>query len=267
MVMSSEFNDFLKGIEEELIKFIDKSKMVGLLLRKNYQMIKDAFYDDENPQEVVNKIRKTIKESIKDDELLTESSKMDLPTRTVVKDLLLQIKKGPGQYYLPEEIVEDEMYYIFNRLPEFTVELLVREDMSIKDDYLMDGHTSGDGDTIEIILIKNPTKFPEAYYDLVADLNDIVRHELEHVLQEFGYRDISKKRKTDSPNDKEYYKQKHEIPAEVAGFRRIVKLRKETPEKVIRDWFNRNKEIHQLDDSDINEIVDFLTNEYKKKYG
>lgn len=265
--MSSEFNDFLEGIREELGKFINKPKLVSFLLRENYYMIKTAFYEDENPDEVVEKIRSTIKESIKNNKLLTERSKMDLPTRTVVKDLLSQIKKGSGQYYLPEDIVDDEMFYIFNGLPEFTIELTVSEDMAIKGDYLLDGQTNDDEDTIEIMLVKNPTKFPEAYYDLVADLNDIVRHELEHVLQELGYRDVYVNPELITPNDKEYYKQKHEVPAEVAGFRRIVKLRKETPEKVIRDWFIRNKEIHQLEDFDIDELVDYLTNEYKKKYG
>ena len=266
MFMGPEFDDFINGIGEELIKLGAKPKMVGYLLRKYYFRIKTAFYEDENPQGLIDMMKTQMYESVKSNEVIAEGSKMDKPTRDVVRDLLNVIKKGPGVYYLPEDIVGDEMSYVYPNLPEFSLEITVREDMSIKGDYLMDGHTADDGDVIEIILIKNPTKFPEAYFDLVADLNDDVRHELEHVLQDFGYRDVQSD-DSEKPTDKEYYKQAHEVPAEIAGFRRIVKLRKESPEKVIRDWFYRNKEVHQLPDEDIEELVVYLTDQYQQKYG
>jgi hypothetical protein len=266
MNMGPEFDDFIRGIGEELEMLGGKPKMVKYLLRKYYFRIKTAFYEDENPQGLINIMKNQMYESVKSNEILTEGSKMDKPTRDVVRDLLNVIKKGPGEYYLPEELVGDEMSYIYNNLPAFSVEITVKEDMSIKGDYLMNAQTADDGDIIEIVLIKNPTKFPEAYFDLVADLNDTVRHELEHVLQDFGYRDVQFD-DSEKPNDKEYYKQVHEVPAEIAGFRRIVKLRRQSPEQVIRDWFNRNKEVHQLPDEDIEELVLYLTDEYKKKYG
>src|SRR6056300_1497368 len=266
MNMGPEFNDYLMGIGEELAKLGAKPKMVSFLLRKNYFRIKTAFYEDDSPERMINFLKQQIFVSVKSNEILTEGSKMVKPTRDVVRDLLNVIKKGPGEYYLPEELVGDEMSYIYNNLPAFSVEITVKEDMSIKGDYLMNAQTADDGDIIEIVLIKNPTKFPEAYFDLVADLNDTVRHELEHVLQDFGYRDVQSD-DSEKPNDKEYYKQAHEVPAEIAGFRRIVKLRNQPPEQVIRDWFNRNKEVHQLPDEDIEELVLYLTDEYKKKYG
>jgi len=266
MNMGPEFNDYLMGIGEELAKLGAKPKMVSFLLRKNYFRIKTAFYEDDSPERMINFLKQQIFESVKSNEILTEGSKMDKPTRDVVRDLLNVIKKGPGEYYLPEELVGDEMSYIYNNLPAFSVEITVKEDMSIKGDYLMNAQTADDGDIIEIVLIKNPTKFPDAYFDLVSDLNDTVRHELEHVLQDFGYRDVQSDN-SEKPNDKEYYKQAHEVPAEIAGFRRIVKLRNQPPEQVIRDWFNRNKEVHQLPDEDIDELVLYLTDEYKKKYG
>ena len=71
----------------------------------------------------------------------------------------------------------------------------------------------------------------------------------------------------DAPLDKEYYKQEKEIPAEIAGFRRIVKLRNEPVEKVIRDWFYRHKSTHELPDEDIEELVVFLSDKYKDFYG
>lgn len=297
MNMGPEFNDYLMGIGEELAKLGAKPKMVSFLLRKNYFRIKTAFYEDDSPENVLKILQKQIFESV--DYINEAKVKRDLTgfgpddfddgsnrdkggrgtvkrfpiqssndsvTRTVVRDLLNVIKKGPGEYYLPEELVGDEMSYIYDNFPAFSVEITVKEDMSIKGDYMMNASTVDDGDIIEIVLIKNPTKFPEAYFDLVADLNDTVRHELEHVLQDFGYRDVQSD-DSEKPTDKEYYKQAHEVPAEIAGFRRIVKLRRQSPEQVIRDWFNRNKEVHQLPDEDIDELVLYLTDEYKKKYG
>lgn len=267
MFMGPEFDDFIIGIGEELEKLGGKPKMVKHLLRKYYFRIKTAFYEDENPQGLIDMMKTQMYETVKSNEVITEGSKMDKPTRDVVRDLLNVIKKGPGYYVLPEELVGDKMVYVYPNIPIFTVEIQVMEDMSIKDDYLMNGQTADeDGDTIEIKLIKNPSKFPEAYFDLVADLNDIVRHELEHVLQEFGYRDVHSD-DSEKPTDKEYYKQAHEVPAEIAGFRRIVKLRKESPEKVIRNWFNKNKTVHQLSDEDIEELVVYLTDQYRQKYG
>ena len=58
-----------------------------------------------------------------------------------------------------------------------------------------------------------------------------------------------------------------ESPAEIAGFRRIVKLRNEPVEKVIRDWFHRHKSTHELPDEDIEELVVFLSDKYKDFYG
>ena len=62
-------------------------------------------------------------------------------------------------------------------------------------------------------------------------------------------------------------KQEKEIPAEIAGFRRIVKLRNEPVEKVIRDWFYRHKSTHELPNEDIEELVVFLSDKYRDFYG
>jgi hypothetical protein len=267
MNMGPEFDDYINGIREELIKLGVDPRVASYFLRKYYFRIKTAFYEDQNPQQIIDLMKKKIYESIEKEGLITEGRKMDEVTRTVVRDILNVIKKGPGSYYLPEELVGDDMFYVFPNLPEFTIEITVKEDLAIKSDYLITSQTADDGDVIEMMVIKHPQKFPEAYYDLVADLNDNVRHELEHVLQEFGLRDVRNPHDGDTPTDKEYYKQAHEVPAEIAGFRRIVKLRRQKPEEVIRDWFYRNSEVHGLSNDDIEELVDFLTKQYKKIYG
>ena len=74
-------------------------------------------------------------------------------------------------------------------------------------------------------------------------------------------------REDERPNDKEYYKQPHEIPAELKGFKRVNKLRKEPIEKTIKDWFERNKSNHNLNKADVEELTKFLIQKYYEKYG
>ena len=47
--------------------------------------------------------------------------------------------------------------------------------------FVVDGEA--DDETIQIKVIYNPDRFPEAYNDLNAELRDTVRHELEHIAQ------------------------------------------------------------------------------------
>ena len=134
---------------------------------------------------------------------------------------------------------------------------------------IVDGTTVDEGDTIVIELVINPSYYPKNLYGIIGDLNDIVRHEIEHVYQDAGYRDSEEVRMDDEqePTTKDYYKQSHEIPAEIKGFRRLVKLRKQSPEQVIKDWFNRSKPVHQLSDEDIDELTTFLSEKYYEYYG
>ena len=91
--MGPEFNDYLMGIADELSEMGANPKMVKYQLRKNYFRIKTAFYEDDNPQMIIDKLKTQIFESIKSDSLITEGSKLDLPVRTVVRDLLGFVKK------------------------------------------------------------------------------------------------------------------------------------------------------------------------------
>jgi len=100
----------------------------------------------------------------------------------------------------------------------------------------------------------------------------VTAHEIEHIYQNAWERpddeiDPFENNPDERPTGKEYYKQPHEVPAELAGFRRINRLRKEPIEKTIRDWFNRNKNVHQLNDEDIDELTEYLSQQYNEKFG
>jgi hypothetical protein len=118
---------------------------------------------------------------------------------------------------------------------------------------------------MNVILFINPKNFPQSMYDIVADLNDIVRHEYEHHLQEWGYAEEEETGK-DNRRGINYYLKKDEIPAEMKGFRRIVKLRKEPIEKVMTDWFKRHQSIHKFSENQLKKLIPQLLKYYNKYF-
>ena len=106
---------------------------------------------------------------------------------------------------------------------------------------------------IEIDLEKNIGK--NVMYDLIGELNDVVTHEVEHIKQtKHGYEFPDKKYKRKI----NYYKQPHEIEAQIAGFKRKAKLQGRPLEDVIRDFFEKRKDILNISDTVINRMVHLL---------
>ena len=278
--MSEEFKDYYDGIMEMVVVKTNSIPYAKSLVGKNYFRIKTGFYEDTNPETIVEELVFQIKEHLKErgklllEGVIVESSVTDAPIREIVRSLTNIIKtRETRTHYLPEEISDGEKFeYNFKNIPTFSVELNYDMDAMLEDDYKIDGKTVDDGDIIVIDLVINPNFFPSVMYDVIGDLNDLIAHELEHIYQDAWKRPKSEMdpyegREDERPKDKEYYKQPHEVPAELAGFRRVNKLRKEPIEKTIRDWFERNRNIHNLDDEDIDELTEFLTQKYNERYG
>ena len=279
-MMSEEFKDYYNGIVEMVVIKTNNIPYAESLVSKNYFRIKTGFYEDENPNTIVEDLVFQIKEHLKErgklllEGVLVESSVTDAPVREIVRTLTNIIKtKETRTYYLPEELSDDGdvFEYNFKNVPEFSIEFNYDLDPRLENDYIIDGKTVDEGYAIEVSLIINPNSLPNVMYDVIADLNDIVSHEIEHIYQ-ISWRtkdeqDPYEGRENERPTGKDYYKQPHEIPAELVGFRRVNKLRKKEPiEKTIKDWFIRNRNVHNLNDEDIKELTEFLTQKYKEKY-
>ena len=283
-MLSVEFEDYFKGILETIKDTVGSSSYAKHLGKKNYFRIKTAFYEDENPEEVTNEILMFVKDSINENKLLNEAKGISEPVRRVVRDLVNIVKTQEyGEYNLPEEVPgSHDFEYDFDNdykklkisksydIPSFAVEFSFDADPTMKEPYKINGSLLTDG-TIAIILIINPNKYPELMYDLIADFNDIVIHEIEHIFQENYMRPEEEMHlgddDDDQPTGKEYYMQGHEIPAQLKGIIRVAKLRNQSIEQVISDWFKRSKYAHQLSDEDAEFMVKFLTSEYEKRYG
>lgn len=212
-----------------------------------------------------NDVRLTIDEIVVDvpkKEQITEGRMSRIAIRTVVEDIILEIKKTkkPVEIILP--INDDE--YVFTNLPfSFGVELYLKPNKKISK-FKTNAFFSSEDDVIELAVEFNPTTLKENFYELIGELNDIVAHELEHGLQNY-YGEFDTDVDFEDVDDSfEYYTLPHEIPAQVAGFRRLSKLRKQPFEKTTRDWFNTHEDLHNLKPEEKEKVINILIDYYEK---
>jgi hypothetical protein len=177
-----------------------------------------------------------------------------LAVRTAVKDIVNILKNGKsGDFMLPND--EGDEYQFINLPFGFSVELFIEIDNDIEK-YKMNGQIV-ENDVIQIIIRFNPKTLKNNFYNIIGELNEIVAHELEHLYQDYRG---ERKYKT-PPNDSfKYYTQPHEIKAQRAGFRRIAKLRKLPFNDVVKDWFEDHKEIHQMNDNEVDKVIQIIIN-------
>ena len=91
--------------------------------------------------------------------------------------------------------------------------------------FIIDGEA--DYDTLQIKIKYNPDRFPEAYTELIPEIKDTIRHELEHIAQ-FNFS------KGVNPNSQklskytwfQYFTFDHEIPAFVQGLYKRAKTKR-----------------------------------------
>jgi hypothetical protein len=185
---------------------------------------------------------------------INESRMSRLAVRTAVKDIVNILKNGKsGDFMLPND--EGDEYQFINLPFGFSVELFIEIDNDIEK-YKMNGQIV-ENDVIQIIIRFNPKTLKNNFYNIIGELNEIVAHELEHLYQDYRG---ERKYKT-PPNDSfKYYTQPHEIKAQRAGFRRIAKLRKLPFNDVVKDWFEDHKEIHQMNDNEVNKVIQIIIN-------
>jgi hypothetical protein len=179
----------------------------------------------------------------------------------IVKDIIKVFKDNvDGEFYLPEDINEDKMVYEFPKLKtSFSVELKIETNENIET-FRTNAAIWHDDETISIVIQYNPKNKKTILYDLIGDLNQNIAHEIRHIYQRhFGTFDL------DKPEEEEpykYYTQPEEIDAQVFGFKRLSNLSKKPYESIVRQWFDKNKDIHQLSDKEAEMVIDKLL-EYK----
>jgi len=187
--------------------------------------------------------------------LILERSKNSELIRQIVKDIIFIFKKETeGEYYLPEEIREDEIEYRYSNI-SISVELIIEQNKDV-DGYMVNANFYINDDIIVIKIVYNPENKNQLLYDLIGELNEVVSHELRHLYQrdtEMYDLDVKEDREPF-----EYYSSPEEIDAQVGGFRRMKKITRRPFEELVRNWFRTHKEIHHLNEEEQEKIINMI---------
>ena len=201
-------------------------------------------------------LTKIINENISEEEIIKEG-KYDGVTRRLVKDIIDTFKnKKVGEFLLPEELPgnDGEMTYDFININPLTVRLQLIQDNNVED-FELDGNYVINDDIIEIQVVYNPNKGNSMTQELIGELNETIRHELEHLKQYMqGYT-----RKRESKDPFKYFQRKGEFEAQLAGFKRRAKQERRSVEDVARRWFQKYQKRHNLTPKQIDKLVNQLS--------
>jgi hypothetical protein len=205
----------------------------------------DEEFNDSDLKETVTVIRK---------KMITESYNYDSLIRKIVKDIVTLYKSHEdGEYYLPEDIEESEITYRLKDV-EVAVELIMEKSKEVSKFLINAEYYPGD-DVIAVKIIYNPKEKFKSLYELVGDLNELLGHEIRHNFQK--NREMFKLRKNSNEEDGlKYYTKPEELDAQYYGFKRMSKITKKPFEVLVKDWFVKNKDIHQMNDSDTKIVID-----------
>lgn len=220
-----------------------------VMQRKLSEFLKYFSLPDAILTKVVNEV-----EPMKLNESLITESRFDGVTRALVKDILSFYKyQREGQFLLPEDLKgENYQSYKFPGIDnEFVIELNLEIDEDI-DTIEVDAAYYREEDVIEITIISNPDLGYKNLEKLIGELNETVRHELEHMHQ---YQKGHQFPKKEPKSPIKYYLQPHELEAQRVGFKRLAKLQKKPLIDVIRYWFNKNQKRHRLSDKEVEKVI------------
>ena len=251
---SDKFNSVLSahfGRETEIQTFDSGAygNFGWVMTKKLSELLKYFSLPDAILTKVVNEV-----EPMKLNENLIVEGRYDSIVRELVKDIVSFYKyQRKGEFLLPEDLKGEE--YHSYKFPGINNEFVIELNLEIDDDVEnidIDAAYYREEDVIEITIISNPEMGYKNLELLIGELNETLRHELEHIYQyQKGYK-FPKKEPT-SPI--KYYLQPHELEAQRAGFKRIAKLQKKPLIDVISNWFKKNQKRHRLSDKEVEKVI------------
>ena len=210
--------------------------------------------DEENYQNIViDEIE--IRDKFEDDKPITEQKVPALAIRTVIRDIITVLKSGEtDEVMLPYDLRGEETYQIMN-FPEFDVFLDIRqvdfEEIPSGADYSITSSYVSEGQQLQILILYVPDRLNKSFSSMIANLNDDVAHELQHMRQDNeGRLDLN----TYRGSKLGYFLQPDELEAQYYGFKRKSKSMRIPMTDLIDDWFENNAQRFKLSDKDVKTI-------------
>jgi hypothetical protein len=203
------------------------------------------------PSSMITKVVNEVEPKKMNESLIVEGE-LDKLTRKLVQDVVQFFKhQRKGEFGLPEDLGKDEMVYTYPGFDGFSIflDLQLSDDVETVD---VDGELYYGDDLMYLTIISNPNAGYTILDELTKELNEVIRHELEHIKQhEQGYKFPNKEPK--SPE--KYYTQQHELEAQRAGFNKRAKSEKADFETLVRTWFQKNPHKHTLNPKQQEKVI------------
>jgi hypothetical protein len=201
----------------------------------------------------------TILDSL-NESIIFESKSMRLETKKISSDIMYLVKRHKNkseEYRLPEDIT-GEHFYDFGDGTDISVELEIRENEDLEKPFIVNAEYIDEESQINVLILFNPQEFPNLLSELHYELNETIRHELEHFKQDIKGELPTKKSKSKT----NYYTQPHELQAQVAGFKRISRLKKIPFMDVATNWYKTHQYEHGLSKNQINKVLSTIEDYY-----
>lgn len=196
-------------------------------------------------------------EPMKLNESVGEENELDQLTKLLVGDILKVFNTEDfGEWRLPEYFNEGEMIYTQSILNGFTLDLGIEISEDVET-FEVDGDLYYDDDLIYINIVYNPSVKNEFLSELVGELIETVRHEIEHIIQY----DNGLERTNEPEDNEEYYTQEKELGAQRAGFKLASKETNLNFESFVRNWFDKYKHKHSLTIEQKERVIQKILNE------
>jgi hypothetical protein len=193
------------------------------------------------------------------EQILLEDNRRRNVIRQIVSGITKVFKiEEDGEFYLPNYFDEEKDFYEFKELPTpLSVEMQLVKNDEIQS-FIINGEYLHEDDIIIIRIEYNPEVKMQIMYDLIGELNELIAHEIRHVDQNIkGTYELG----GDEPEDPyEYYTQPKELDAQLFGFKRLAKITQKPLDFVIKNWFEKNKEVHRLSDEQIPDVINKILN-------
>lgn len=171
----------------------------------------------------------------------------DSATSKVVKDIMTVIKRTNGypddtfvHVLLPNDLDGTDMYEMDKANITFNVEVNVGREDNV-DGFKIESFKVQEEDVFEFNMVINRNQEPDVYEAMYMKLQEDVRHEMEHLLQDWGRGDRPPPSIGDHEGETTYqhHKRIEEVPAMVQGFyRRAKKMRLPLDEIMTQDLDN-----------------------------
>lgn len=237
-MMNALTNILMDGAKE---KVIDNQDMTFYILtnRVTVQLQKFLEYWGLNNPAICTKVINETSNNINESKTM---NKLNDVTNILVSDILKVVTSTKeGRFMLPEWFNQEEMVYTESIINGYTLELVVETSKDVIN-FELDGDLYYDDDLININITINPNMNEESMRDLIGEIIETVRHEVEHIDQY----DNGLERTKEPKGSEEYYSQNKEIGAQRAGFKMRSTEQNVDFETLVRNWFKKYPHKHEL---------------------